>query len=371
MRRFIVFASVMLVCTVLCCGCAYADNVKVECRSWEKANAFHFNWLGTATDWLFRGARSDGEAQRKADMAAILEQAGAENEDIVDFRTVYDTRFILTQFMLKESELVDMYVHPEQYERLWLCCSIESDEPLCLLGAQSETEGLWVDRGCGQEITYYDFGSEELYDGRIEPGEEKKVYFIAIVKKEFFESGEFRPKISVSLQSRADGAVREYPVDFSAARQRTFDEERFEISAVIVEDSDFSVLLQQKIIRYGIPSPEKQEYLLAHLPEYSCKLLRVVFDTDSEYPWWNADLEIFCPDEDVFFATEFYGESAWFSDDEEAYVYFFCKKDRQEKIPCEIWLLTETDKYNGLTSSFGYTFGPQQRFPLGEILLMP
>ena len=219
MRRFIVFASVLLVGTVLCCGCAYADNVKVECTSWEKATVFHYNWLGTATDWLFLGVRSDGEAQRKTDVAAILEQVGAEKCDIVDFRAVYDTRFILTQFMMEESELVDMYVHPEQYERVWLCCSIKSDEPLSLMGAQSETEGLWVDRGCGRKITYYDFGSEELYDGRVEPGEEKKVYFLAIVKKEFFEGGDFRPVISVSLQSRTDGTIRGYPMDLTNARQ--------------------------------------------------------------------------------------------------------------------------------------------------------
>lgn len=358
-----------MLCFSFFCNSAYADATIVSCVSYEKVNSYNMNWVGVATDWLFASERSEVELQRREEILTMLMQA--KQDDSYVSKSINAIRCIQQQFQINDMDIVDMYIHPEQYERVWLNCSICTTESLSLLGGVSQTDGLWIDRGCGRSIEYIDFGKEEIYDGEIYAGEEKKVYILGIIKKDKISISDFHPKISLLVQNKRDGVQGEYEINFCKTKKQTYEDELFSITDFQVEERKLPDSVIMDIISNGVSSPKEKDFLLLHYSQFDCYRLSIKFYTESKHKWWNPKLEIQSVSSDVIFATKYYGESAYFSDSNQVGIYFFRPKNCRKEIVCDIWLLTETNVYETDASGLGYAFGPQQKFYLDRITLLP
>lgn len=361
--------ALIILCIVFCVlySVCYASifQTKISGITYECADKFRNNWIGIATDYIFVKDSQVETTEKMEQIKGILAQSSLFSEDDINVPTeIQKVKCVQTQFGISDDDLIEMYLNPEQYSRFWVHYRIETQEDLLLLYSETNDQGIWIDRGCGQELPRYD-------DVEIKKDLNNDIYLIIIVQNNLFDN------INQAITgahirfafSDMTGNEHVYVAEVSELVQLYPEEtETFEIESV----EDCEAKLDEKIIQIfaktGIRDKAKKQKLTEHPDQYECRSCTITL-SDEKSEFYFAKPEFDSTESEIIFVDEdiFDGYSDMESDT--IILYYFAPKQRNIHDTFDVWLKVEFDRYEANFNSFGFSFGPCYRIHLGEITL--
>ena len=179
---------------------------------------------------------------------------------------------------------------------------IETPENLLLLYSETDDKGIWIDKGCGQELPRYD-------DVEIKKDINNEVYLIVIVQNNLFDDVSQAITGAHIRFAFSDITGNEYThtADVSEA-VRINPEETVTYRIESIEDSETK--LDEKVIQYfvksGIKDRNKKQKLSDHPDQYECRSCTITLsDEKPEFYFAKPEFdptesELIFVDEDIF-----------------------------------------------------------------------
>ncbi|QUA52562.1 hypothetical protein [Aristaeella lactis] len=359
----------VLLCIVCCalCSVCYASGcqARITGTTYECAGEFRNNWVGKATDYIFVQDSQVDITEKMKHIKDILAQCSLYSEDDINVPIeVKKVSCVQTQFGMNDDDLIKMYMNPEQYSRFWAHCRIETREDLLLLYSETDDKGLWIDRGCGQELPRYD-------DVEIKKDISNDVYLIIIVQNDLFD--DVNQAITGAhirfVFSDMIGNEYTYTADLSEA-VRINPEEAVTFQIESIEDSETK--LDENVIQYfmksGVKDRNKKQKLTDHPDQYECRSCTITL-SDENPEFYFAKPEFDSTESEIIFVDEDIFDGCSDMESNTIILYYFVPKQKKTHDTFDVWLVVEFDKYEANFNSFGFSFGPCYRVHLGEITL--
>ena len=255
-------------------------------------------------------------------------------------------------------------MYPEKYSRFWLHCQIETPENLLLLYSETDDKGIWIDKGCGQELPRYD-------DVEIKKDINNEVYLIVIVQNNLFDDVSQAITGAHIRFAFSDITGNEYThtADVSEA-VRINPEETVTYRIESIEDSETK--LDEKVIQYfvksGIKDRNKKQKLSDHPDQYECRSCTITL-SDEKPEFYFAKPEFDATESELVFVDEDIFDGYSDMESNTIILYYFVPKQRDIHDTFDVWLTVEFDKHEANFNSFGFSFGPCYKVHLGEITL--
>ena len=358
-----------ILCIVFCVlySVCYASvsQIKISGITYERAGEFRNNWIGAATDYIFVPDSQVEIAEKMKHIKDILSQRSLYGEDDINVPIeIQKVKCVQTQFGINDDDLIKMYMNPEQYSRFWVHYQVETKENLLLLYSETDDKGIWIDRGCGQELPRYD-------DVEIKKDISNDVYLITIVQNNLFDNINQAITEAHIRFAFSDITGNEY-IYTAEVRDvvQVYPEESVSFEIESVEDCEAK--LDERIIqvfaKIGIKDKDKKKKLTEHPDQYECRSCTITL-SDEKTEFYFAKPEFDSAESAIIFVDEdiFDGYSDMESDT--IILYYFAPKHRNIHDRFDVWLKVEFDKYEANFNSFGFSFGPCYRVHLGEITL--
>ena len=361
----VLICLLILVCLYHSVCYASEPNMIIKGITYEYAKAFRNNWIGKATDYLFVQDSQVDITEKMEHIKDVLAQVSLYSEDDINVPIeVKKVSCVQTQFGINDDDLIEMYMYPEKYSRFWLHCQIETPENLLLLYSETDDKGIWIDKGCGQELPRYD-------DVEIKKDINNEVYLIVIVQNNLFDDVSQAITGAHIRFAFSDITGNEYThtADVSEA-VRINPEETVTYRIESIEDSETK--LDEKVIQYfvksGIKDRNKKQKLSDHPDQYECRSCTITL-SDEKPEFYFAKPEFDATESELVFVDEDIFDGYSDMESNTIILYYFVPKQRDIHDTFDVWLTVEFDKHEANFNSFGFSFGPCYKVHLGEITL--